>query len=83
MKVTALVVKLRVESLSPSLSFLDLLNQTRIDFAFFLLRGQHEFILHLVSLSTIFLWCVEDHACTVLLSDGTQSLEHANQVLHC
>lgn len=54
MKVTALVVKLKMEPLSPSLSFLDFLNQTHIDFAFFLLRGQHEFILRLVSLSTIF-----------------------------
>ena len=83
MKVTALAVKLKMEPLSPSLSFLDFLNQMHIDFVFFLLRGQHEFILRLVSLSTIFLWCVEDHACTALLSDGAQSLAHANQALDC
>ena len=51
MKATALAVKFRMEPLSPSLSFLDFLNQMHIDLAFFLLRGQHEFILRLVSLS--------------------------------
>lgn len=51
----------------------------------FLLRGQHEFVYSSPCFSeySFFVWCVEDPACTALLSNGAQSLAYANQVLDC
>lgn len=71
---------------SLSLTIISRLPESKKHFLCFLLRGQHEISLRLVSLSIRGFFCVcrvEDHAFTALLGDGAQSLAYANQVLDC